>query len=100
MVAVNGVTLFGWCNRAPEVALRSTLRTLQANTSTRWISLTPLLFVDNVSSTSVYRHPRDTVSDAVLRSVATDAINAGMRVLIKPHLLVRCALHGGGCAVA
>ena len=22
-----------------------------------------------------------------------------MRVLIKPHILVRCALHGGGCAV-
>ena len=99
-MAANGVTLFDWCNRAPEAALRITLRTLQANTSARWVSLTPLLFVDNVSSTSVYRHPHDTVSDAVLRSLATDAINAGMRVLIKPHILVRCALHGGGCAVA
>ena len=98
-MAANGVTLFDWLNRAPELVLRSTLHTLRANTSAQWASLTPLLFVDNVSSTSVYRHPRDTVSDAVLRSLATDAINAGMRVLIKPHLLVRCALHGGGCAV-
>ena len=74
-----------------EQGVPSQMDAIRTNTSAGWVSLSPVLVVNNVSDPHVRRDDFWTMADEVLTAAVQKAHARGMKVMLKPHLQLDCA---------
>lgn len=96
---MNGVTLFDWqrrVERSSPTALADIVRTIAKNTSANWVVIAPMYMVDNVTDPHVRADPDWTMSTESMGAAINAARAAGMSVMLKIHIQLRCAYSVNG----
>ena len=82
---------FGRYVEREKGGITAQIETIRTNTSAGWVSISPVLVVNNISDPHVRRDVFWTMDDSALAGAVQKAHSMGLKVLLKPHLQLDCA---------